>query len=508
MALTEGPDMLVRTNRMLLPLIDGFVGGEIAVRDGRISFIAVNGNVPNEDRRGLEVIDHKDDILCPAFYDAHMHLYQWSISRAAVDLSMERSWKGVVAKLKAVATGKSGNELFDSSGLLVGVDYDDSNFTDGGSPSLEQLDRSFGRIPVVIRRICGHILHLNSSAAYSMGIPIARLRDGPLKDDEAMTTSWKIPFGSGSIEKALSAGIRTLWSLGIAGGVEILPESVVGQMFEHFQAIGGGSRLSISVSGRKGRDLIGRCHGAVEWSDIANARDGACSPSLPEVLFEKHFMDGSIGAGTASFSKEFSGLSRSCETLMDRETLIEKVVSGREDGLLPMVHAIGDRAISHAIEALSRTEAPFRIEHSEALTKVHLKALKGTKGCLSLQPNFQRVWGRKGGLYSSRLGTAYLRLNPFRSLKMSGVDWCFGSDMMPPGPLYGMVGAIEHDDPGERLDPITALRGYSERSACFSLRGSSSLGVIREGAWADLVVLKPDLTTVKALYIAGVLKRP
>jgi len=506
MDLPEGPDMLIRTKKMLLPSMEGFIGGEIAVRDGRISHIAVKGSVPLEERWGLDVVDLKEDMLCPAFYDAHMHLYQWSLSRSAVDLSMERSWEGVLGRLKDVATGKSENELFDGSGLLVGVDYDDSQFMDSYAPSLERLDRTFSNVPVLIRRVCGHVLYLNTSAAESMGIPISQIRDGPLKDDRAMVASWNVPFGSGSVEKALSAGIGALWSLGIAGGVEILPERVVGQMLGHFEASGGGSRLSVCVSERKGRTLRGMCPGTTDWSDIASESEGVCSPSLPEVLFEKHFMDGSIGAGTASFNKEFSEMFPQCDTLMDRGTLMEKAVSGLEDGLLPMVHAIGDRAISSTIEPLLGVDAPFRIEHVEALTRDHMDILNGTKGCLSLQPNFQRNWGQKGGLYGSRLGPARFHLNPFRSLSLSGVNWCFGSDMMPPGPLYGIMGAMEHDEVWERLDPITAFRGYSEMSAKFSIRGSKALGTIKKGAWADLLVMRQDLSCVKALYIAGVRK--
>jgi predicted amidohydrolase YtcJ len=277
-------------------------------------------------------------------------------------------------------------------------------------------------------------------------------------------------------------------------------------MVESFKASGGGSRLSVCLSGRESRTIRGKCHGSNDWSGISDNSEGTCSPTSPEVLFEKHFMDGSIGAGTACFSKEFSKMSIGCKILLDSETLKERAVSGLEDGLLPMVHAIGDEAISCVIEPLLSSNVPFRIEHSEALTKDHLKGLKGTKGCLSLQPNFQRIWGQKGGLYSSRLGPAYRRLNPFRSLSTSSVNWCFGSDMMPPGPIFGIAGATGHIDRNERLGTVMAFKGYSEMSARFSIRGSNDLGVIKEGAWADLIVVGPDLSGVKALYLEGIRK--
>ncbi|MCD6320643.1 amidohydrolase family protein, partial [Candidatus Bipolaricaulota bacterium] len=67
----------------------------------------------------------------------------------------------------------------------------------------------------------------------------------------------------------------------------------------------------------------------------------------------------------------------------------------------------------------------------------------------------------------------------------------FGSDGMPPGPLYGLRGAITPPHPLQRLPPQEAIRAYTVGGA-YSLFTEEEFGEIAPGKAADLVVLSGD----------------
>ena len=94
-----------------------------------------------------------------------------------------------------------------------------------------------------------------------------------------------------------------------------------------------------------------------------------------------------------------------------------------------------------------------------------------------------------GGLYEQRLGKSRLRsCNPFRTFAKAGIRFVFGSDGMPPGPLHGLVGAVDHPVEGERLDRAEAIARYTlvPNQLRFHPREA---GTLEAGRLADFVVL-------------------
>ena len=138
-----------------------------------------------------------------------------------------------------------------------------------------------------------------------------------------------------------------------------------------------------------------------------------------------------------------------------------------------------------------------RLEHLELLHPEHLGWLRKLGLVASLQPNFVARWQMPGGLYEQRLGWSLAqKMNPFASIRAAGVPLAFGSDGMPFGPLFGLVGALQHPAPEERLSLTEALRAYTE-GAAFACQIETKVGTIAEGMLADLVVLS-DLPTEEA----------
>jgi predicted amidohydrolase YtcJ len=220
------------------------------------------------------------------------------------------------------------------------------------------------------------------------------------------------------------------------------------------------------------------------------------------IMFEKYFLDGSIGSRTASFSFDYTDSARK-EPLITEKELEAQVGRSVNEGVVPMVHCIGDSAIELAIRVLERTRSIYRLEHAEMMTNDRLELMTRGKGSLCLQPNFPFLWEGIDGLYERSLGSHYSSLNPFRSISNSGVDWCFGTDLMPPGPLFALKGAISHPVAEHRISRNIALNGFIERSRRMSFPANIEEKCFKVGSKADLIYLNESFSEVIMTFLNG-----
>ncbi len=214
------------------------------------------------------------------------------------------------------------------------------------------------------------------------------------------------------------------------------------------------------------------------------------SPNDPTVvLFSKFFLDGSIGARTASFHKDYVD-GPSPGPFLSKEELLERIYRSHQNGLVPMVHVIGDRATGMVLDLIKEIDGPIRLEHVEGIRKKDQRKLNDPRVALCLQPNFQGNWGGEGDLYEQALGPGRSELNRFRDILRSSAHVCFGSDMMPLGPMYGIMSAMQHQDQGQSITFSEALRSYTKES--FRLSGLEREGGngLHAGSSANIAVYK------------------
>jgi predicted amidohydrolase YtcJ len=81
--------------------------------------------------------------------------------------------------------------------------------------------------------------------------------------------------------------------------------------------------------------------------------------------------------------------------------------------------------------------------------------------------------------------------NPLRWIHDAGIPLAFGSDGMPPSPLYGLHGAIHGTYPAQRLTIEEAIACYTSGGARFAFEEGEK-GELLPGMLADLVVLDQD----------------
>ncbi len=478
--------------------------GWLAIVGGKIEDMS-KGEMPGHRRvRDTMVLDLPDLTVLPGMYDSHMHLYQWSISKRAVDLSRCTSYFDMIRTLKGRLEGVSLDPFFDGTGLLFGVDYDESQFTGERNFDGRSLEKSFPDDPVMIRRVCGHKVICNEMALSMLDAPLSD--DGVLLENDAMKASWSIPIHEGSKTSILEEGVHEMRSLGVLGGVDIIPEIALKDTLTSYRELMNSPRMSISVQIDEDSSLSGPVRDAEDW-DGPFSEKGIFIKGETPVIFSKLFMDGSIGARTASFYHPYIDSEPFCP-LMSVDELKNGIDHSLENGLIPMIHAIGNRAVSTIFDAHEDSSGPIRIEHMESITKRDLYRSRDPKFAVCMQPNFQHAWGYPGGLYDQALGDGRTELNDFRSALQNLHSLSFGSDMMPFGPLYGIKAAIGHQDPSRSISYGEAIHLYSKGSAIMSFPGLKDIGSLIKGAGADIVIFdkgssRSSLTMMDGIILAG-----
>jgi len=436
-------------------------------------------------------------MLLPAFIDAHSHLYAYGIDRNRPSLEGFSSLKDVLEFVKHFVSERERN-------LYIFVDFDQSGWKEGRMPRREELDLVAPDRPVILRRVCGHVAVGNRKALELLpeGIDGVDWETGLMVEDVPLNLNRYFPPDDGEIEEGILRGQKEYMGLGVAS----VHEFGTPRTFGIYQKLERERKLKLRVYHSFYREFL---------RAIAEAglRTGFGSLFL-KVGGIKAFADGSVGARTAAFFEPYKGESTSGVLFLSSDEIESLVRNAEGAGLQVIIHAIGDRAIEQVIEGYRRAISPgnplrHRMEHFEFPLDRSVDGASELGLYLSVQPNFVARWGMKGGMYEDFLGrTRWSRNNPFRALCDSGLKVAFGSDSMPPSPLLGLEGAVNHPIESQRLDMERALSLYTEAGAFFSFEENLK-GRLCEGYLADLLILrgkpdsKPGDLKVVDLYIGG-----
>jgi predicted amidohydrolase YtcJ len=393
---------------------------------------------------------------------------------------------------------------------VLGHGWDEHKLTDEKRyPDRHDLDRASREHPILIIRVCGHM-----SSANSLALQISN----PSKEVEGVDVDPKTGEFTGllfegvarmavcnlqptldEMREGLRLAIREAHRLGVTS----VTDFVTPQMVRAYQDLHDRGELKIRV----GLSL--------RWSD--RSHEGYSIDVLEAMGIRTNFgdetakitgvklvIDGSLGAHTALLCSPYSDDPDNCGAFIDDINRIrESVERAHCAGFQVAIHAIGDKALEYALEAIERSlkvrprpDHRHRIEHAELTSDEQLQRIKDLKVIASMQPNFIGVWGRPGGMYERRLGKErLLRCNMYRRMLDNGIPICFGSDGMPFNPLLGIWSAVTHPTESSRLTAEEALACYTLGSAYASF-DEKQKGTLEVGKLADLAVLSDDPLSV------------
>lgn len=426
-----------------------------------------------------ERIDLEGQIVLPGFIDAHIHLIHTGLVESGwrVDLA-NLSRDGALDALAQEAVHRDGD-------WVVGTGWDESHWQDRTYLTKAELDRIAPRSPMLAIRMDGHLLTANSLAMKH--IPptasehLIEWDTGILREQAVDAMAESVRPDATCVGEAIDAAARLCHRLGITTAHTMSRL----EFFEGFMKRREQRRLRITICpDMHSFDKLVAVGLKTGYGDLWLRFGGM-----------KVFADGSIGARNAAVSEPYAGGGLG-ELNQTDELLMEYVKRADHAGWQTVIHGIGDRAIDQILrthEAL-RTDVSLhhRIEHFELPQPGQIRRVKAVGLHLCMQPNFIANWSGPNSLYVDRLGVRRDQLsNPLRAICDADIPLAFGSDGMPPSPLFGIHGALHGAYEGQRITVEEAIFCYTGAGARLGFEGAVK-GQLEPGALADLVILDED----------------
>ncbi|MCM3778925.1 amidohydrolase [Microbacterium hydrocarbonoxydans] len=452
---------------------------DVFLDDGRIVDIAPAGAVA---ARG-EVLDGDGAWVVPGLWDNHVHTVQWALESQRTPLGDAAS-AAEAARIMSRAVPLQ-------DGRRVGSGFRDALWPD--EPSLALLDAATGSAPTYLINADVHSTWLNSAALRREGFDAV---DGVLREADAFEISRRLNAAdpAQSDHAVAQAGARAA-SRGVTGLVDFDMAWNADAWSRRVQAGFAAHRVEFAVYPFDLARAIATGLRTGEAHELVDAPEAA--RGLIHVGPLKIISDGSLGTRTAACSHAYPDDPDNYGVLtVPPAELTELLTTATGAGLAVAVHAIGDRAVTAALDAFTTTGAVGTIEHAQLVRHADLARFGRLGVVASVQP--QHALDDRdivGTHWSSQTSIGY----PLRALQDAGVELRFGSDapVAPLDPWQAISAAVARtDDERAPWHPEEALR--FEEALGASVRSST-----RPGEVADLVLCGVDPRSVEGQTLRG-----
>jgi predicted amidohydrolase YtcJ len=499
----------------------------VAIESGAVTAVGRAGEVGDLVGPATRVVDLRERTLLPGFQDSHVHPPSSGLERMRCDLSESKGAEAVLRSVGEYAASHPDVEWITGGGWTL------SDFP-GGTPGRQLLDGVAGDRPAFLTNRDGHGAWVSSAALRMAGITaetpdpvdgrIEREADGSpagMLHEGAMDLVERLipPTAMEEWFEAILEAQLYLHSLGITAWQDAWV------LDDHLRAYAGLDErrsLTARVIGalwwdrdrglEQVPDLIERraTHGGFGVSGDDRGRFRAPTVKIMQDGICENFTAGMIepyldaDSGTDSDRR---GLS-----FVDPELLKEAVTRLDAEGFQVHLHAIGDRAVREALDAIAAardangpSQGRHHIAHLQVVHPDDVPRFAALDVVANCQPFWAALDDQMRDLNVPILGQERVRTQyPFESLRRSGAGLSFGSDwsVTTPDPfaiIQVAMTRIPFDEPEvepflpqERLDLQTSLDAATRGSA-FVNHLDGFTGTIREGMAADLAVADRDL---------------
>jgi predicted amidohydrolase YtcJ len=498
----------------------------VAVRAGRVVAVGAEADVRTPVGPAADVVDLAGRLVLPGFVDAHVHPVMAGVERLGCDVSAAVDAEDTLARVRRYAAEHPDLPWISGGG------WHKDHFP-GGRPTAALLDAAVPGRPVALRDNSHHAFWVSSAALRAAGLP-AGPASGTLHETEMDSVSAMLPPTTpAQLLAGLLAAQEYLHSLGVTGW----QDAILGDYAGH------GDPTSAYLTAADRGLLTARVVGALWWprgvaaGDVPEVvaglarRRAEVAVAVPGGRFRasgvKIMQDGVVESRTAGLGEPYVGCACGDPgggaglSYVEPAVLAAAAIALGREGFQLHVHAIGDRAVREALDALALTladpAAVADLRHQVAHLQVVHPADVGRFAALGVAANLQALWACHEPvmdelniplLGAERAGWQY----PFGDLARSGARLAMGSDwpVSTPDPLAAIEVAVTRRGPGsdrpplgpgQALDVGTALAAYTGGSAW--VNHDADAGSVRRGARADLVVLDRDVTALPAREISG-----
>lgn len=489
----------------------------LAVRGGRIAAVGGDRDVRPLVGPGTRVIELRGRTVTPGFGDSHVHPPMAGLARIRCEL---HGLHGLDTYLAAVAAYAAANPDVD---WITGGGWSLADFP-GGLPRREDLDRVCPDRPVFFPNRDGHDAWVNSAALARAGITAetADPGDGRIARDPDGTPSGTLHEGAmtlverlipaptpDDLRRATLESQRYLHSLGITNWQDAWVTPVEEAAY---RSLGASGELTARVVGGLWWE---RDEGLEQIDSLVERRAkgpvGRFSPTSVKLM-----VDGIVENQTASMTEPYLDVHGHAtdnrgKDFIDPELLKQVVVRLDALGFQPHFHALGDRAVRQALDAVEAarrangwSDTRPHLAHLQVVHPDDLPRFRRLGALVNAQPYWAVLEEQMTELTLPVLGPVVsARQYPFRSLRRHGATLVMGSDwsVSTPDPFAQMEVAVNRVPdvardtepflPGERLELVDILTAATAGSA--HANHLDEAGVLAVGRLADFAVLDRDL---------------
>jgi predicted amidohydrolase YtcJ len=469
-------------------------------------------------------VDLAGGFLMPAFSDGHCHPIFAGLEYQGPSISGLSTIGDIVETVRLFAEEHPDVEW------IRGGSYDPT-LAEGGNFDASWLDAVVTSRPVILRSSDYHTLWCNSEALKRAHVTtqtpdprLGRIERRPDGTPLGTLREWHacdlmLDVAPPTEPEALVTAVVKACDVANANGITWMQDAWV-DSGGHLPFLTALSRGQLTVR----TNLAFRAdpdHWRTQAPDFARMRDDVIAANREPMLTArtiKFFVDGVVESATAEMIAPYEGTEDHGLPNWTRDQLLQAVALFDALGFQTHLHAIGDRAVRHALDSIENARsvnAPWdrrsTITHVQVVHPDDLPRFKE----LGIIANFQAHWAQEDLLMTKltapRLGVERSNLQyPIGDLWRSGAHLSFGSDwpVSPNNFVETMVVAATRQTadgspeegwvPEQRIsmqDSLqiatkgTAYQGYTE-----TYRGSLEVGMV-----ADLVILDRDITRVAPL---------
>ncbi|KAH9993482.1 amidohydrolase 3 [Xylariaceae sp. FL0662B] len=499
-----------------------FVDCMLVDNAGKITHVGTSSDeqIKQAEAAGVARRDMNGRIVLPGFIDGHMHLLMLGQSLRKAGLEACKTLEDIRRTIKEYAVAHPSAARIMCKGWM--------HFMTNGAATASMIDDLDPR-PIFIDSKDLHSTWCNTAALDEMGVQdmpdpeggkIYRDENGRavglLTESAAVTIVWPHVARVAPMEEKLAAikgAVDTYNASGYTGVVEMAMDE---NAWEALQILRQRETLPIRFAvywlitpRRTEAENLAQVDRAIELNRQFNAET---SPDC-RIVGIKVIGDGIVDGCTAALTEPYTSNGVSCDPVWSLEELGPVVKKADAAGLQCALHAIGDRTIGIAIDALEQNATPglrHRIEHLELASPEDAARL----GKLGITASIQPVHADPAILraWPSLIGTSRCeRAFAYKEFADGGAVLAMGSDAptAPLAPLRNVYTATTRRsarepeladcvNPHFALELAAAIAAGTEGSAysCFTDRWA---GRLEAGRMADFAVVDMEWDTQKLL---------
>ena len=497
----------------------------IALEDDKIVYVGDNAGAEALADENTVKHDLQGQMLLPGFIDTHMHPLSGGGYAKALSLD---TWGTVDDWMIAIEKYAADNP---GDGLLFGYGFLATTFGPEG-PTRQQLDSVVPDRPVLIMDEGFHGAWANSLALKQLGITNETSDPVPgfsyyKRDSNGVPTGYLLEGTAGQAMEDIEAITLPVIVEGTEYVIDVLNGYGVTSVFDASYK-GSPQETQSILAGLEAKDelsvrIVGS-HFAGGPDDVEGAVAAAVEKGKTVKGERYHYntlkimMDGTVEGRTAAMFEDYQGEpGNQGELVFNQQQTTLMVVRAAKAGIDVHIHALGERAVHEALNAIEAarkadpdSQSRYTICHVQLFKDADLPRFAELNVIVQSTPLWAS-YDTYGKAFVSE--DQFNRFWRFKSLEDAGVTLTWGSDFPASG--AGMLGIspVVHMQIGmtrqdldsldapvqpmesERLELPELIRGYTI-DAAYQLHMEDQIGSIEVGKKADLVVLEKNLFDV------------